>query len=132
MSFCVVIFFADLFLKENFFLGITSHVTCSTICLRSRIYGFEAWSVGMRVSCLTNAGECGFNGAFGIGETRRKELVEFDSESGLRGKQDWCRFERRSIIAARFRWRAESRILGKRLRPPPPQRRVSGDDRLLP
>lgn len=42
----------------------------------------------------------------------RKELVEmnveFDSELGLRAKRDWCEFERRSIIAACFRWRAES------------------------
>lgn len=42
----------------------------------------------------------------------RKELVEmneeFDSESDLRARRDWCEFERRSIIAAFFRWRAES------------------------
>lgn len=38
----------------------------------------------------------------------RNELVEFESDSGLRVERDWCRFERRSIIAACFRWRAES------------------------
>lgn len=39
----------------------------------------------------------------------RKEVeLEFDSGSGFRVKRVWCRFERRSIIAACFRWRSKS------------------------